>query len=132
FWVDPAAAGLQVTSDGKPKILDVIDWYLSSNVRSNVLHGHRTLVLASIRSRDIDTSTVVKAPADGCIRGSSGASMPVNSSWKNPSGEWHVGCQLVYELFTNILNKKWDEKNQEAIAVAIKHLDEFDECKRAC
>ncbi|GMN44594.1 hypothetical protein TIFTF001_013779 [Ficus carica] len=48
--VDPAAAGLQVTSDGKPKILDVID---------------------CTGSGDIDTSKVVKAEADGCIRGAS-------------------------------------------------------------
>ncbi|KAL2550422.1 Tripeptidyl-peptidase 2 [Forsythia ovata] len=111
--VDPAAAGLQVTSDGKPKILDVID---------------------CSGSGDIDTSTIVKADDDGCIRGTSGASLVVNSSWKNPTGEWHVGCKLVYELFTNTLTsrlkeerkKRWDEKNQEAIAEAVKQLDEFD------
>ncbi|OWM79539.1 hypothetical protein CDL15_Pgr022951 [Punica granatum] len=112
--VDPAAAGLQVTSDGKPKILDVLD---------------------CTGSGDIDTSKVVKADADGRIVGASGASLPVNPSWKNPCGEWHVGCKLVYELFTDTLTsrlkkerkKQWDEKNQEEIAKAVKRLDEFDQ-----
>ncbi|KAG4133777.1 hypothetical protein ERO13_D08G110724v2 [Gossypium hirsutum] len=49
--VDPAAAGLQLTSDGKPKILDVID---------------------CTGSGDVDTSKVVKADGDGRIRGASG------------------------------------------------------------
>ncbi|XP_068645593.1 tripeptidyl-peptidase 2 isoform X2 [Aristolochia californica] len=111
--VDPAAAGLEVTSDGKPKILDIID---------------------CTGSGDIDISKVMKADADGYIKGASGASLLVNPKWENPSGEWHVGCKLVYELFTGDLTsrvkkerkKKWDEKNQEAISEALKHLNEFD------
>ncbi|XP_061350960.1 tripeptidyl-peptidase 2 isoform X2 [Gastrolobium bilobum] len=112
--VDPAAAGLQVTSDGKPKVLDVID---------------------CTGSGDVDTSKVVKADADGRICGASGASLVINTSWKNPSGEWHVGYKLVYELFTEDLTsrlkkerkKKWDEKNQDEVAKAVKQLDDFDQ-----
>ncbi|KAK7270488.1 hypothetical protein RIF29_23667 [Crotalaria pallida] len=112
--VDPAAAGLQVTSNGKPKILDILD---------------------CTGSGDIDTSKVVKADADGCISGASGASLVINNSWKNLSGEWHVGYKFVYELFTKTLTsrlkkerkKKWDEKNQEEIAKAVKQLDGFDQ-----
>ncbi|KAI4351727.1 hypothetical protein L6164_006053 [Bauhinia variegata] len=112
--VDPAAAGLQITSDGKQKVLDVID---------------------CTGSGDIDTSKVVKADADGCICGASGASLVINTSWKNPSGEWHVGYKFVYELFTETLTsrlkkerkKKWDEKNQEEIAKAVKELHDFDQ-----
>lgn len=33
----------------------------------------------------------------------SGARLVINSSWKNPSQEWHVGCKLIYELFTDTL-----------------------------
>ncbi|KAL5069857.1 hypothetical protein RYX36_020744 [Vicia faba] len=115
--VDPAAAGLQVTSDGKPKILDILD---------------------CTGSGDIDTSKVEKADADGCISGASGASLAINTSWKNPSGEWHVGYKLVYELFTEKLTsrlkkerkKKWDEKNQEEIAKTVKQLNDFDQQHR--
>lgn len=111
--VDPAAAGLQTTSDGKPKILDVID---------------------CTGSGDVDTSKVVKADADGAIVGASGTRLIVNSSWKNPSQEWRVGYKLVYELFTDTLisrlkkerKKKWDEENQEAISGALSQLNEFE------
>ncbi|KAH0452237.1 hypothetical protein IEQ34_019536 [Dendrobium chrysotoxum] len=111
--VDPAAAGLQTTSDGKPKIIDILD---------------------CTGSGDVDTSKVVKADADGYVMGASGARLLLNSSWKNPSQEWHIGCKLVYELFTNSLTsrikkerkKKWSTKNQEAISEAVKHLNEFD------
>ncbi|AQK73356.1 Tripeptidyl-peptidase 2 [Zea mays] len=111
--VDPAAAGLQTTSDGKPKILDVLD---------------------CTGSGDVDTSKVVKADADGAIVGASGARLVINPSWKNPSQEWHVGCKLIYELFTDTLTsrlkkerkKKWDEENQESISDALKQLNEFE------
>ncbi|KAH7278338.1 hypothetical protein KP509_38G036800 [Ceratopteris richardii] len=49
--VDPAAAGLQKTSDGKPKILDILD---------------------CTGSGDVDVSSIVKADEDGFIRGASG------------------------------------------------------------
>ncbi|CBI17240.3 unnamed protein product, partial [Vitis vinifera] len=78
----PDSGVLQVTSGGKPKIFDVLD---------------------SLGSGDIDTSTVVKADSNGCLGGASGASLVVNSSWKNPSGEWHVGYKVVYELCTDTL-----------------------------
>lgn len=35
-----------------------------------------------------------------------GASLVINTSWKNPSGEWHVGYKLVYELFTETLTSR--------------------------
>ncbi|XP_058082097.1 tripeptidyl-peptidase 2 [Magnolia sinica] len=112
--VDPAAAGLQVTSDGKPKIVDILD---------------------CTGSGDIDTTKVVKANEDGYITGGSGAPLVINPSWKNPSGEWHIGYKLIYELFTDTLTsrlkkerkKKWDERNQEAISEALKQLNEFDQ-----
>jgi len=35
-----------------------------------------------------------------------GASLVINTAWKNPSGDWHVGYKLVYELFTENLTSR--------------------------
>lgn len=35
-----------------------------------------------------------------------GAPLVVNSSWKNPTGEWRVGSKLVYQLFTDDLTSR--------------------------
>jgi hypothetical protein len=37
---------------------------------------------------------------------SAGTKLLLNPSWKNPSEEWHVGCKLVYELFTETLTSR--------------------------
>ncbi|KAL3696139.1 hypothetical protein R1sor_010215 [Riccia sorocarpa] len=110
--VDPAAAGLETTSDGKPKIIDVVD---------------------CTGSGDINTSTIAKADADGYITGASGARLQINKSWKNPSGDWHVGCKFAFGLFTDTLvtrikkerKKKWSEEQREAITEAMRQLTAF-------
>ena len=64
--VDPGAAGLQVTSDGKPKIRDILD---------------------CTGSGDIDTSKIVKTNEDGTITGHFDTPLKLNPDWSNPSGE---------------------------------------------
>lgn len=84
--VDPAAAGLRVTSDGKQKVIDVIDWWglriwslllfpvgmLLKNTTNFCLFTGNDCLTCSTGSGDVDTSTVVKADEDGCIVGASG------------------------------------------------------------
>ncbi|RDX94509.1 Tripeptidyl-peptidase 2, partial [Mucuna pruriens] len=109
--VDPAAAGLQVTSDGKPKIIDILD---------------------CTGSGDIDTSKVVKADADGYISGASGYLWLSILHGKIPLviGMWVINwfmSSLRRILLLKERKKKWDEKNQEEITKAVKQLTDFDQ-----
>jgi tripeptidyl-peptidase-2 len=63
--VDPGAEGLQLTADGKPKILDILD---------------------CTGSGDVDTSKIVQADGEGVILGQFDTPLKVNPDWKNPSG----------------------------------------------
>ncbi|CEP17397.1 hypothetical protein [Parasitella parasitica] len=82
--VDPGAAGMQVTSDGKPKIIDIVD---------------------CTGGGDVETTKVVKPTTeDGkkVIEGLSGRKL-ILGDWTNPSDEYRIGLKRAYELFPDDL-----------------------------
>ncbi len=93
--VDPGAAGLQTTSDGRPKIVDLVD---------------------GSGSGDVDTTTVRKAEG-GVIKGASGRPLKLGKR-VNPTGRWHVGVKPAYEMFPGGLVRRLKTKRRKVFAEA--------------
>ena len=110
--VDPGAAGLQTTSDGKPKLLDMID---------------------ATGSGDVDTSTIRHAEEDH-LQGLSGRTLSISPDWKNPSEEYHVGLKRAYDFFPDSLVVRlkhhrrdvWNRRQRELEAALRQRLDDFE------
>ncbi|KAG1467187.1 hypothetical protein G6F56_004548 [Rhizopus delemar] len=96
--VDPGAAGMQVTTDGKPKMLDIVD---------------------CTGGGDVDTSKKVKPTVEeglNVIQGLSGRKLILDDSWINPSGEYRIGLKRAYELFpTELKNRIKSERRQNFV-----------------
>ncbi|XP_076246823.1 tripeptidyl-peptidase 2-like isoform X2 [Calliopsis andreniformis] len=111
--VDPGVPGMQVTSDGKPKIIERYD---------------------CSGAGDVDTSKVVQAP-DGYINGITGRKLKVPSNWVNPTGQYHIGVKNLYSLYPGKLKERvlqerkkrlWDSCQKTALAEATRELQEFE------
>ncbi len=75
--VDPGAAGLQTTPDGRPKVIDMID---------------------GTGSGDVQLGKKVKAEK-GKLLGLTGRELTIDPKWKNPTGEYRRGLKAGYDLF---------------------------------
>ncbi|MEW4455355.1 S8 family serine peptidase [Bremerella sp. JC817] len=95
---DPAAPGLQVTSDGKPKIIDMID---------------------ATGSGDVQTSTIRKVE-EGTITGLTGRKLTIPEKWNCPSGEFHVGMKPAYELFPQAAIPRIKSENRKPWDIAVR------------
>ncbi len=111
--VDPGAAGLQTTSDGRPKIVDMVD---------------------ASGSGDVKTSKKVTAK-DGVIEGLTGRMLKTGKDWNNPTGDFYIGMKPAYELFPAKLvsrvkadrKKKWDKKQRVLTMEVRQKFDSFDQ-----
>ncbi|MBX3436779.1 MAG: S8 family serine peptidase [Planctomycetaceae bacterium] len=86
--VDPGAAGLAQTSDGRPKFVDLID-----------ATGDGDVVMSD-----------AKPPEDGQLEGLTGRQLTIPSEWRNPSGNYRLGIKRAYDLFPPELIERLDDE----------------------
>ncbi|CAL4069880.1 unnamed protein product [Meganyctiphanes norvegica] len=114
--VDPGAPGLQVTTEGKVKVIERID---------------------ASGAGDVDTSTVVEA-VDGVIDGLTGRKLKVPESWNNPNGKYHLGVKGAFSLYPRGLrdriikerkDKNWDPVHKVLLAESQRKLQAIENSK---
>lgn len=114
--VDPGAAGLDVTPDGRPKVIEMID---------------------GTGSGDVETSTVVEA-TDAVIQGLTGRTLKLDPAWKNPKNRWRIGKKTAYDFFPGTLisrlkkerRKKFFDKHRRTEADLLRQIARWDEAPK--
>ena len=118
--VDPGAPGLQVTTDGRSKIVDMVDCCGDGDVDTS----------ESRSTGELEQGRVIK--------GVTGCDLKIPDHWQNPTGEWHVGVKALYQLIPKgLLSKvrrlrrkeKWDKQYEQCMTVAQEERAQFEASK---
>jgi len=100
--VDPNAIGLQVTSEGKPKVIDIIDCSGSGDVKLGDL----------------------QAPSDdGTLKSFGGRVIKINPKWNNPTNLYRVGIKNAFELYPKGLISRVKEERKKKTTLEINRLE---------
>ncbi|KAI3633416.1 hypothetical protein MIR68_008363 [Amoeboaphelidium protococcarum] len=118
--VDPAASGLQLTTEGKPKIIDIVDCTGSGDV-----------VLSEPLSAEVDLKSGLQVLK--CRNGEK--VLKLNPKWQNPSGKFRVGTKRGYDIFPKELvarlskenQRKFELKHQELISHVLSELNTLEQ-----
>ncbi len=112
--VDPAAEGLSVTSDGRPKVIDVVDCTGSGDV-----------VMSELISANTDSNTLTLPASSG---EPAKPLLLLNSDWTNPSGKYRYGVKRLWDFYSRTpkaalkaSRQVQHEEQQRAIETRLQH-----------
>ena len=118
---DPGAPGLQVTSTGKPKVVDVVEATGSGDVGCGVVVRTASPAEAEDGSEGgAEGESEEKAPT--VLRGVTGRPLTLNPAWDNPTGTWFLGAKKGYDIMPAGLVKRLKESRNQATDVHVSAL----------
>jgi len=100
--VDPGAVGLQITSCGLPKVIDLVD---------------------CSGSGDVMMGKSVRVNEEGWVPGVGQRKLFVDPTWTCPSGEFRVGIKRVFELYPDGLKGRVNEERKKAWMLKTRMLE---------
>jgi tripeptidyl-peptidase-2 len=95
--VDPNAIGLQLTTEGKRKVIDIID---------------------CTGSGDVKLGDLTDASSDGKLTSLSGRVIKINPNWKNPTNKYRIGIKNAFELYPRGLTSRVKEDRKKKFLLA--------------
>lgn len=98
--IDPGAIGLQKTTTGLPKILDLIDATGSGDVKLTQLPSDKVHLNAETSIYEME--------------GLSGRSLKIPTTWIKGEGTWQIGLKRVYELWPKDLVTRIQQQRKDA------------------
>lgn len=99
--VDPGAIGLSITSEGKPKVVDIID---------------------CSGSGDVALSQGTTCSPDFTLTGLTNRTIKVNPMWKNPTGQYRIGMKRAFELYPRGLKDRVKAERKKKLTEAFKEV----------
>ena len=114
--VDPGAAGLQTTSDGKRKIIDIID----CNGSGDVVFAKPPIKVEHRADGSWDTSN---------FKGLSGRTLLISKDWKCPTGEFYLGLKKAFDFYPKPLVSRL--KTERAKKRQVKDAQLLESCQSA-
>ena len=114
--VDPSAAGLQVTSTGEPKIIDLIDCTGAGDVICSTIQTATTTSIPLEENGQVQTQTNNQlAQKNRTLKGLSGRTLTLPEHWKEPSdGKYRLGLKRMEGLFPQELVNRIKQERQKS------------------